>query len=136
MINASPLQLESFIYKKKRRLEKNIMLRARRKDMLFLIISLGLIITTSYFITNKLYISNNSRDLGFAVEYNLTTGFSSENRLLRVQKMSLLYFDGETAVVEASGLSKTPPHKTISVRGSFKKDTNKSWILEKFLHLY
>ena len=133
MINASPLQLESFIYKKRRRLEKNIMLRARRKDMLFLIISLGLIITTSYFITNKLYISNNSRDLGFAVEYNLTTGFSSENKLLRVQKMSLLYFDGEVAVVEASGLSKISPHKTTSIRGSFKKDSNKSWILEKLL---
>jgi len=102
--------------------------------MFYLIISLALIIITSYFITNKLYISSNSKDLGFAVEYNLTTGFSSENKLLRVQKMSLLYFDGETAVVEASGLSKTSPHKTTSVKGSFKKDANKSWILEKLLH--
>ena len=47
--------------------------------------------------------------------------------------MSLIYCDGETAVVEASGLSKIPPHKTTSVKGSFKKDNNKSWNLEKFL---
>jgi len=134
LANTLPLQIESFVYQKRRRLEKNIILRSRRKGMFYLIISLALIIITSYFITNKLYISSNSKDLGFAVEYNLTTGFSSENKLLRVQKMSLLYFDGETAVVEASGLSKTSPHKTTSVKGSFKKDANKSWILEKLLH--
>ena len=134
LANALPLQFESFVYQKRRRLERNIILHSRRKAMFYLIISLALIIITSYFITNKLYISSNSKDLGFAVEYNLTTGFSSDNKLLRVQKMSLLYFDGETAVVEASGLSKMPPHKTTSVRGSFKKDANKSWIFEKFLH--
>ena len=45
--------------------------------------------------------------------------------------MSLIYCDGETAVVEASGLSKSEPHKSLSLKGSFKKDTNKSWYLEK-----
>ena len=74
--------------------------------MLSLIISLGLITIVSFFITHDLYISSNSKDLGFAVEYNFTSGFSSESKLLRVQKMSLIYSDGETAVVEASGLSK------------------------------
>ena len=133
MGNTASLQIESFVYKKRRRLERNILLRSRKKNMLFIVISLGLIIITSFSITKKLYISSNSKDLGFAVEYNFTTGFSSENKLLRVQKMSLLYFDGETAVVEASGLSKTHPHKTISIKGSFKKDKNKSWFLENFL---
>jgi len=133
MGNTASLQIEAFVYKKRRRLERNILLRSRKKNMLFIVISLGLIIITSFSITKKLYISSNSKDLGFAVEYNFTTGFSSENKLLRVQKMSLLYFDGETAVVEASGLSKTHPHKTTSIKGSFKKDKNKSWFLEKFL---
>ena len=134
MQNSLQLQKESFVYKKRRRLERNIKKRAKRRVMLSLILSLGLIIIVSFFIAHSIYIFSNSKDLGFAVEYNLTTGFSSENKLLRVQKMSLLYFDGETAVVEASGLSKTSPHKTTSVRGSFKKDANKSWIFEKFLH--
>ena len=131
MINTLQLQKESFVYKKRRRLERNIILRAKRKAMLSLIISLGLITIASFFITHNLYISSNSKDLGFAVEYNFTTGFSSENKLLRVQKMSLIYCDGETAVVEASGLSKNEPHKNISIKGSFKKDNNKSWYLEK-----
>ena len=133
MGNTASLQIESFVYKKRRRLERSIMLRTRRKNVLFIIIALGIILIASFFITNKLYISSSCKDLGFAIEYNLTTGFSSENKLLRVQKMSLLYFDGETAVVEASGLSKTHPHKTISIKGSFKKDKNKSWFLENFL---
>lgn len=131
MINTLQLQKESFVYKKRRRLERKIMIRAKRKSIFCLIISLGLIIIISFFITHNIYIYSNCKDLGFAVEYNFTTGFSSENKLLRVQKMSLVYCDGETSVVEASGLSKNKPHKNISVKGSFKKDNNKSWCLEK-----
>lgn len=131
MINNLPLQREPFVYKKKRRLERSNIIKSRKKALASLIISLGLIIVASFFITHNIYISSNSKDLGFAVEYNLTTGFSSENKLLRVQKMSLIYYDGETAVVEASGLSKNQPHKTVSVKGSFKKDNNKTWYLEK-----
>jgi len=131
MINNLPLQREPFVCKKTRRLERSNIIKSRKKALTSLIVSLGLIIIASFFITHNLYISSNSKDLGFAVEYNFTTGFSSENKLLRVQKMSLVYYDGETAVVEASGLSKTKPHKNISVKGSFKKDKTKTWYLEK-----
>ncbi|MCE5220808.1 MAG: hypothetical protein LLF98_05935 [Clostridium sp.] len=130
-MNNLPLQEESFVYKKRRRFERNIKIRPKRRAILSLIISIALITTTSFFITYNLYVYNNSKDLEFAVEYNFTTGFSSENKLLRVQKMSLIYYDGETAVVEATGLSKNQPHKNISIKGSFKKDNNKSWYLEK-----
>ena len=131
MVNNLQLQKESFVYRKRRRLERNIKIRAKRRVMLSLIISIGIITTASFFITHNLYICSNSKDLEFAVEYNFTTGFSSENKLLRVQKMSLIYCDGETAVVEASGLSKNEPHKNVSLKGSFRKDNNKSWYLEK-----
>ena len=131
MVNNLQLQKEFFFYKKRRRLERNIKKRAKRRVLLFLMISLGLITATSFFITHNLYVSSNSKDLEFAVEYNFTTGFSSENKLLRVQKMSLIYSDGETSVVEASGLSKNEPHKNVSIKGSFRKDDNKSWHLEK-----
>ena len=131
MVNNLQLQKESFVYKKRRRLERNIKKRAKRRAVLFLIISLVLITSTSFFITHNLYVISNSKDLEFAVEYNFTTGFSSENKLLRVQKMSLIYSDGETSVVEASGLSKNEPHKNVSIKGSFRKDNNKSWHLEK-----
>lgn len=133
MINNMYLEAEAFVYKKRRRLERNILLKSKRRKMLRLIIPLVVITITSIFITYGLYINGNSKDLGFAVEYNLTTGFSSENKLLRVQKMSLIYFDGETAIVEASGLSKTQPHQTTSVKGSFKKNNQKCWVFEKFL---
>lgn len=132
MMNNVYLEAEAFVYKKRRRLERNILLKAKRKKLLHLIISLGLIIITSIFLTHNLYILHNSTDLGFAVEYNLTSSFSSENKLLRVQQMSLIYFDGDTAIVEASGLSKNPPHKMTSIKASFKKDSNKCWIFQNF----
>ena len=131
MINNLQLQKESYVYKKRRRLERNTKIRAKRRVILSLIISIGLITLVSFLITRNLYISSNSKDLEFAVEHNFTAGFSSENKLLRVQKMSLIYCDGETAVVEASGLSKNEPHKNVSIKGSFKKDNNKVWCLEK-----
>jgi hypothetical protein len=130
MINNLQLQKESFFYRKNRRLKRNIKIRAKRRVMLYLILSLGLIIIVSFFIAHDLYIFSNSKDLGFAVEYNFTSDFSSKSKLLRVQKMSLIYCDVETAVVEASGLSKSEPHKTISIKGSFRKANNKSWYLE------
>lgn len=134
MVNNMYLEAEAFVYKKRRKLERNILSKSKRKKMLHLIISLGLIIITSFFLTHNLYIRNNSKDLGFAVEYNLTTGFSSENKLLRVQEMSLIYFDGDTAIVEASGLAKNPPHEKTSIKASFKKDINKCWIFKNFLY--
>lgn len=133
MINDLLFERSPVIYKKKRRLERHIKARAKRKKMLFLIISLGLIIIFSFSITYNMYICNNSKDLGFAVEHNFTTGFLSKNKLLRVQKMSLIYSDGENAIVEAYGLAKAPPHKSTSIKGSFKKDSNNSWYLEKFM---
>jgi hypothetical protein len=133
MINNLQLEKETFVYKKRRRLERKIILKSKRRVILSVIIYFGLITIVSFFITYNIYIYNNSKDLGFAVEYNFTSRFSSENKLLRVQKMSLVYCDGETAIVEASGLSSNTPHKNTSVTGSFKKNTNKSWYLEKFL---
>ncbi|MFW2487038.1 hypothetical protein [Clostridium chromiireducens] len=132
-IEAESYELDSFIYKRKRRLKRHIVERTKRKRILFLSTSLTLIIVSAFLITNNIYLSKSSKDLGFAVEYNFTTGFFSDNKLLRVQKMSLIYYDGETAIVEASGLSKAPPHKNTSLKGSFKKDENKSWYLEKNL---
>jgi hypothetical protein len=101
--------------------------------MLRLTISLGLIIITSFLIADNMYLYSNSKDLDFVVEYNFTSGFSSENKLLRVQKMSLTYCDEDTAIVEAYGLSKKAPHKSTYVKGSFKKDNNHHWIFEKFI---
>lgn len=136
MINDLPLEKTSFIYKRSRRLERHIKARAKRRKTLSLVISLGLIITSSSFIAYKTYIHSNSKNLGFAVEHSFTTGFSSEYKLLRVQKMSLIYYDDETAIVEASGLAKAPPHKSTSIKGSFKKDSDNSWYLEKFMDSY
>ena len=55
MVNNLQLQKESFVYKKRRRLERNIKKRAKRRVMLSLMISLGLITLASFFITHNLF---------------------------------------------------------------------------------
>lgn len=133
MTNNLPHEKNYVVYKRKKRFERHLKERARKRKKLFLIISLGLIFIASFYITYNMYISSNSKDLGFAVEHSFTTGFSSKNKLLRVQKMSLIYCNDDTAVVEASGLLKDPPHKSTSVKGNFRKDSNNSWHLEKLM---
>lgn len=133
MINNIPIKKNSYISKKRRTLSKRITAKSKQRIIIYLITSLGLVVITSFFITYNIYVYTNSKDLEFAVEYNFTSGFSYENKLLRVKRMSLIYCDGDTAIVEAFGLSKKAPHKSISVKGSFKRDSTRHWIFEKFI---
>lgn len=110
---------------------KKIKRKPRRNNSIYSIITIGIIVISSYFITHNFYISSNSKDLYFAVEYNFTNNKNIEDSLLRVKHMTLINYDGNNATVEVSGLSKAKPHHTISLEGSFKKDDNKIWRLIK-----
>ncbi|GAA0077525.1 hypothetical protein UT300005_19030 [Clostridium sp. CTA-5] len=126
-----PLKLNKH---KKKRLNKH---RKKKilKSYLRIFLSLFIIISIGFFTAKKLYLTNKCTDLAYSVEYNFTSGLSDKDKLLRVQQMDLIYSDGETAVVEASGLSKSEPHKQTSLQGNFRKDKNNSWILEKIYPL-
>lgn len=118
----------SYEYQKQKNIQKNKN-KPNKNNFLYSIITIGLIVMSSYFITHDFYISKNSQDLYFAVEYNFTNNRDINNCLLRVQYMSLINSDGKNATVKVSGLSKTRPHHTISLTGNFTKDSNKSWQL-------
>lgn len=133
MISNLKIDRQTAIYDRKKILKKLSRRNSKKVQTFFATISLGIIIISSFFITYNIYNRSNSKDLEFAVEHELTTGFSSKNKLLRVKKISLTYFDGETAIVEASGLCKALPHKSTILKGSFKKDSNKSWYLDKLV---
>ena len=95
------------------------------------IITILIIVISSYFITHNFYISSNSHNLYFAVEYNFTNNKDENYNLLRVKHMTLISSDGKNATVEASGLSKSRPNHTISLIGNFAKDNNNSWQLKE-----
>ena len=105
--------------------------RPHRYNSIYSIISIVLIVISSYFITHDFYVSINSQNLYYAVEYNFTNNNDINNSLLRVKYMTLISSDGKNAVVEVSGLSKSRPHHTISLEGSFSKDNNNSWKLKE-----
>ena len=98
-----------------------------RKYYAYIIFSV--LIFTSFNIGKFTYINLNSRDLSYAVEYNLTHGFHS-NKLMRVKNLKLVSKEKNRIIVEASGLSKALPHRTIYVTASFK-NSNNSWQLEE-----
>lgn len=99
---------------------------------LYSYICIASIIVTSFSGSYNNYININSKDLSYAVEYNLTKGLPSNKKLFRVQSISLIESKNTTAIVKASGLSKSSPHKTISVIANFEKE-NEVWVLK---HIY
>lgn len=109
---------------RKERLKKR-----KRKARILLSIFIIILLTFSYGIW-KLYKINKSKDLQYAVESTLTTGNSDES-LLRVQNITLVFNDNETAIIEASGLSKSEPHYSTTIKGYYKKGIMNSWKLEK-----
>ncbi|MBN1037749.1 hypothetical protein [Clostridium sp. ZS1] len=89
------------------------------------------LVVSSFIITKEIYIQKRCADLAYSVEHYFTNGFDKKNKLLRVQQMSLIYSDGENALVEASGLSKKEPHKQTILKGNFKKDKSNFWVLDE-----
>ena len=89
------------------------------------------LVVSSFIITKEIYVQKRCADLAYSVEHYFTNGFDKKNKLLRVQQMSLIYSDGENALVEASGLSKEEPHKQTILKGNFKKDKSNFWILDE-----
>lgn len=128
-MNANLSEQKPTIYKyQKSKSIKKTKNKFRKNSSIYSIISIVLIVISSYFITQNFYLSKNSKDLSYAVEYAFTKS-NTDNSLLRVKYMTLISCDGNSATVEASGLSKSKPHHTISIIGNFSKDNNQSWHL-------
>lgn len=81
------------------------------------------------FLIKNIYIKFKCTDLQYAIEYYLTSG-RDDNRLMRVQTITLVFSDNDSAIVQAFGLRKDKPHSQIGVEGHFSKGHLNSWKLE------
>lgn len=110
-------------------------LRMKRKRRRLLAIIIGIVlITISSLIIRNIYLNNKCEDIYYSANYNLTSRFNNE-KLLRVNNMTLVFSDNEIAMVEAYGLSTEVPHKTIGIKGRFMKSTSGSWDLQNMYFL-
>ena len=130
MVNNLYIEEQKIIPRRNRRITRRMRAKAKKKSAICMTLCLIIITLTAFFVARDSYISAKSMDLSYSVEYNFTHGFLSKDKLLRVQRMSLIYSDGESAVVEVFGLAKEEPHKEVSIKGNFKKDSHKSWHLD------
>jgi len=117
---------ENVINKRISRVDKSN--RKKKKKIRITIIFLIFISIVGYLLW-QLYNKNQRKDLQYAVEQSLTSG-NEDERLLRVQNISLTYNDSEAAVVLVSGLSKKEPHVSTKIKGCFRKGFMDSWELE------
>ncbi|MDS0524156.1 hypothetical protein NNC19_00610 [Clostridium sp. SHJSY1] len=116
--------------KNKSELNRIMRLKKTRKKRIRALILLIAVILLSTYLLRTLYIKNKSKDLQYAVEHSLTSGDSKE-RLLRVDNISLIFDDNKKAIVEVSGLSKSEPHSSTKIKGTFKRGMLNSWELEE-----
>ncbi|GAA0066466.1 hypothetical protein P5E48_04055 [Clostridium perfringens] len=89
-----------------------------------------IIIFSSAFIINKIYIKQKCKDLYFATEY-LTTRGDLENSLLTIKNFELSFLDKDIAIVEINGISYDKPHQSISCKAYFEKKENSVWDLKE-----
>lgn len=136
MNTSSALQkptIYDFEHLKQKHIKKTLR-RSHKNNSLYSIITAGLIVISAFFITQDFYISKNSQNLYYAVEYNFTKANNINNSLMRVKYMTLISSDGQNATVEVCGLSKAKPHHTISLIGKFTRDSNKIWHIKEITH--
>lgn len=103
--------------------------RFKKKKLIRLRIFLLILIFIASYSLWQLYNRNQRKDLQYAVEQSLTSG-NDDDRLLRIQNISLLFNDSDAAVVEVVGLNKKNPHATIRIKACFRKGFMNSWELE------
>lgn len=102
--------------------------KIRKKRIRALILLITIILFSTYLL-HTFYIKNKSKDLQYAVEHSLTSGDTKE-ALLRVDNISLIFDDNKKAIVEVSGLTKSQPHTSTKIKGTFKRGLLNSWELE------
>lgn len=100
------------------------------RRIILLISLIFIIIFSSAFVINKIYVKQKCKDLYFATEH-LTTKGNIENSLLTIENFELSFLDEDIAIVEINGLSFEKPHKSISCKAYFEKNKNSIWNLRK-----
>lgn len=96
----------------------------RRKPAILILLVLILLIT---FITSKISTVVRCKDLDYSINHYLT-----RDTLLRVQSYSITFSNENMVIIKAYGLRKESPHKSLIIKGRFKKSFFDNWILEQY----
>ena len=111
-----------------RRLKRRKLIKRRLRQLVSLSILFGTLFLLFSFI-KLIYLTKGCKDLDYASNYYFTNGDNNES-LLRIQNSTLIFSDSDSAVIKATGLSSSSPHKKTILEGHFKKGFFNSWKLE------
>lgn len=104
----------------------------KKKKNIYLTYIIFLSLIVFIYFAKNIYVNYRCKELYAAADYIFTTDKCKDLAILRVKHMTLEYSDEEKAIIKVSGLTKTPPHKTITLKGEFKKNALDSWELLKY----
>lgn len=84
------------------------------------------------FLTHQSLISKKNKDIKFVVEHHMTKKLTNlKNKLYAINNFNIIFSDGQTSVVQVKGLSKKPPHSSISYKIFLEKNKNHSWKVKR-----
>ena len=113
----------------KDKLKRKIHSSKSRHNNIAFIFSLLIILFICFNVSKDYYIRLCSKDLYYSADYNLTHNYS-DKKLMRVKCIKLIERKNTSAILKASGLSASVPHKTLYITASFKKEDD-IWYLDK-----
>lgn len=76
-------------------------------------------------------INNNSKDINFAANQYLTTGFFNKYKLYNIDHSYLTFSSSNDAILNVRGMESKAPHATVSYSLKMSKDTSGIWHVKK-----
>ncbi|SHF02019.1 exported protein [Clostridium fallax] len=115
--------------------KKMRMTRSRRSKIMkrrrIITYTSAIIFVITFIISIRLiYVNSKCKDLYYATEYYMTTYPFNNSKVLDVQAMNLVFSDGNSAVVEVTGMHPKAPHPKTMYKAYFEKNKSDKWTLE------
>lgn len=77
------------------------------------------------------YITNNSKNIDYAVERYFTTGIFNNYKMYDIETINLSFSNGSIAVVKVDGIETKPPHKKVAYSAFLEKNSRGIWKVKK-----
>ncbi|WP_097027881.1 hypothetical protein [Clostridium peptidivorans] len=102
----------------------------RNKKILKYVILLSVISILSIVLRTRI-ISYKSKEINYAVEYNLTHGMFNRYKLYSVHNLEMSYSDGNIAVVRVEGIEKNKSHRKALYNVFLERTSRGVWKIKK-----
>lgn len=95
------------------------------------IIILIILVTSSCIFARHIYYNNKCKNINYAAQDYITTGFFNNYRLTSINSTKLSFSNGEIAVVKVDGLAYKSPHRRSTYNIFLEKNNKGIWKVKR-----